>query len=184
MKMEGKIDSDPQMAKLNQEIVVLFGCFQRIKRELASIKHPSDENDLLGSVADQLAAISDETSSATNEIMEATESIQEVNDRLLEEIKFKGAAPNFEEINTNINRILEACTFHDITGQRLTKIVDAINILEGALNAIATIIGKDALREIAVERKTMHRNDDGIELAGPQIGGSELSQEDIDSLFD
>lgn len=182
--MEGKIETDPQKAELKKKVLILFQSFQLIKNELASIKYSSDQNDLLGSVADQLAAISDETSSATNEIMEATEGIQEVNDRLINEIKFKGAKPNFDIINTNVNRVLEACTFHDITGQRLTKIVDAINMLESTLNAIATVIGRDALEATDVEQKSIHRDDDGIELAGPQIGGTELSQDDIDSLFD
>ncbi|NQV98297.1 MAG: hypothetical protein HQ483_01260 [Rhodospirillales bacterium] len=182
--MEGKIKSDPQLDAVKKEIIVLFNSFQRIKNELASIQHSSADNDLLGSVSDQLAAISDETSAATNEIMEATEGIQEVNDRLIKEIKFKGAKPNFDSINTNTNRILEACTFHDITGQRMTKIVDAITILETTLNSIATVIGKDALSAMNVEAKTIHRIDSGFELEGPQIGGSELSQADIDSLFD
>ena len=182
--MEGKIESDPQKDELKKKVLILFNSFQLIKNDLASIQRTADDNDLLGSVGDQLAAISDETSSATNEIMEATENIQDVNDRLIAEIKFKGAKPNFDIINTNTNRILEACTFHDITGQRLTKIVDAINLLEGTLKSIATVVGQDALDAMNVEKKSFHKDDDGIELAGPQIGGSELSQEDIDSLFD
>jgi len=182
--MEANIENEPQLDALKKEIVVLFNSFHRIKNELASIKHPSSENDLLGSVADQLAAISDETSAATNEIMEATEGIQEVNDRLIEEIKFRGARPNFDIINDNVNRILEACTFHDITGQRLTKIIDAINMLETTLNSIVTVVGKEALQSMTVESKSIHKDDDGIELAGPKIGDTEFSQDDIDKLFD
>ncbi len=182
--MEGKITTEPQLDALKKEIVVLFNSFHRIKNELASIKHPSSKNDLLGSVADQLAAISDETSAATDEIMGATEGIQEVNDRLISEIKFRGARPNFDVINDNVNRILEACTFHDITGQRLTKIVDAINLLESTLNSIVTVVGKEALQSMAVDTASFHKDDDGIELAGPQIGDTEFSQEDIDKLFD
>lgn len=182
--MEDNIETEPQLVALKKEIVILFNSFHRIKNELASIKHPSEDNDLLGSVAEQLAAISDETSTATNEIMEATETIQEVNDRLIEEIKFRGARPNFDIINDNVNKILEACTFHDITGQRLTKIVDAINTLESTLNSIVTVVGKEALQSMTVDSKAFHKDDDGIELAGPQIGDTEFSQEDIDKLFD
>ena len=179
-----KIANEAQIDVLKQEVVVLFNAFHRVKNELASIKHPSNDEDLLGSVSEQLAAISEETSSATNEIMEASEAIQEVNDRLMAEIKFKGATPNFEVIGENVNRIFEACTFHDITGQRLNKIITAINMLEESLNALVVTIGKDALESLPVEQKSIHHDDEGLELAGPQVGGPEFSQDDIDKLFD
>ncbi len=178
------MQTDPQLEALKKEVAGLFNSFQRVRDELASLNIPSTEDNLLGSVAEQMTAITEETSSATNSIMEATEAIQTVNERLLKEIKFGGARPNFEEIALHTNKIFEACSFHDITGQRLTKIATAISILEDSFGTLATVVGKSALQTAKVEKKSIHRNDDGLELTGPRVDDTAYSQEDIDKLFD
>jgi len=172
------------LGAIQQEIVGLFNNIQKIKAELASIHHPGQETNLLGSAADQLNAIVEETTEATEEIMAATETIQEVNDQLITEIKFGGARPLFEKIGANVDRIFQACVFHDITGQRISKIVTTINILEGTLNSLVVTLGKDGIAALPMETKSTNRKDGDLELHGPDIGGPETSQEEIDKLFE
>ena len=176
--------SDPQKQALEREIVGLFKNIQRIKQELASIKHPHADESMLDSVADQLSAIAEETTDAAHEIMSATEAIDAVNQELLKQIKFGGAREYFEKIGVNVGRIFEACTFHDITGQRLSKIVTTINAIEGALNSLVVIVGKDSIAALPIETATLSKMDGDVELAGPQLADEGMNQDDIDKLFD
>ena len=62
----------------------------------------------------ELDAIVDTTENATNTIMEACEAIQEnLAGKPLEETAY---------IDSQLIRIVEACTFQDLTGQRISKI--------------------------------------------------------------
>jgi hypothetical protein len=179
-----QVADDSTLGAIQHEIIGLFENIQKIKSELASIHHPEREPNLLDTVADQLNAIAEETTTATDEIMSATEEIQVINGKLLAEIKFGGAQPMFLEIEGNLNRVMNACSFHDITGQRISKIVNTINIVEGTLNSLVVILGKDGLSALPMQAKSVNRYDGDLELEGPQIGGPEFSQDDIDKLFD
>jgi len=179
-----QVDDHTNLSTLQHEIVGLFKNIQKIKSELASIHHPESESNLLVSAADQLNAIAEETTTATEDIISAAESIQNINTGLLSEIKFGGAKPKFKEIEQHVNRIIKACAFHDITGQRISKIVNTINLVEGTLNSLVVILGKDGLAALPVETKSIYHLDGDIELHGPEIGGPETSQDDIDKIFD
>lgn len=171
--------SDPQKQALEREIVGLFKNIQRIKQELASIKHPNAEQDLLGSAADQLNAIAGETADATHTIMQAAEAIDAVNQDLLQQIKFGGARPYFHTIADNVSRIYEACIFHNITGQRLAKIVRTINAIEGTLNSLVVIVGEDSIAALPADTRTL-----GTARDGPALAGEGLSQDAVDKLLD
>ena len=176
--------NDQQYEALQREVLGLFENIQKFKQELASVKHPDAEHDLIGTAADQLNAIADETTSAADEIMAAAEAIDGVNAELLRQIKFSGAKGYFQEIGDNVSKIYEACAFHDITGQRLAKVVKTINAIEGALNSLVIIVGKDAIAALPTTDHGIHRDDGGVELAGPPAGDAGMDQDDIDKLFD
>ena len=165
--------SDPQFDSLQREILGLFENIQKFKEELASIKHPNAEHDLIGTAADQLNAISEETTTAANEIMSAAEAIERVNEQLLTQIKYGGAKPFFEEIGDNVSRIVDACSFHDVTGQRLAKVVRTINAIEGALNSLVVIVGKDAIAALPTIDHALNLDDGGID-PGPLLRGGPM----------
>lgn len=175
--------TESQYDALQKEILGLFENIQRFKQELASVKHPTASQDLIGTAGDQITAISDETTRATDDIMAAAEAIEKVNGQLRTEIKFAGARPLFKEIGDSVNHIFEACAFHDITGQRLTKVVSTINAIESALSAMVAIVGKDSIAALPSGSQEINRRDGDVELTGPQ-GDDGLSQDDIDKLFD
>ncbi len=149
LSLEDMVDKT-ELGSLQKEILGLFENIQKIKAELASVKHPNAEEDMLGSAADQINAISEETAAATIEILEAAGAIDAVNQLLSREIKYGGARPHFEKISDSVNRITEACSYHDVTGQRLAKIVRTINAVEGALNSLVVIVGKDSIAALPV----------------------------------
>jgi chemotaxis protein CheZ len=78
-------------------------------------------------------------------------------------------------------QIMEACIFHDLVGQRLTKVSGVLETVEARLGRLADKAGvPDAeLAETAAERRSRT-----LILNGPQISGPGTSQSDIDRLFE
>jgi chemotaxis protein CheZ len=77
---------------------------------------------------------------------------------------------------------MEACTFQDITGQRVTKIIRSMQFVEERVLAMVDLMGRDS-----VEKKAAVLSDETPEkdplLNGPQLPGNAISQDDIDKLF-
>ncbi|MEO5335494.1 MAG: protein phosphatase CheZ [Magnetospirillum sp. WYHS-4] len=178
-------DTDRQLDALKVEVVRLFECIQKIKGELASIKHPMAQVDHFNTVADQLNAIVGSTEMATQSIMEATEAILTGVAQAQEHPESGALKPELFGIANAANRIFESCAFHDITGQRISKIVRTMLLIEGTLNSLVVIMGENALAALPTNVvKTIEREDvDGSPLHGPALGSEGISQDEIDKLF-
>lgn len=172
-----------QHEALKSEVIKLFQAVQDIKVELAAVKHPDSEMNHFSSVADQLNEIANETEKASNAIMQATEAISEVGDQLKDSMGSDAALPMFDVMSIQMNTIFEACGFHDITGQRISKIIKIVNLIEGTLNSLVTVVGEDGISALPLTKSPLAEGDD-IPMEGPALEGGGVSQADIDKLFD
>jgi chemotaxis protein CheZ len=77
-----------------------------------------------------------------------------------------------------VTNIYEASAFQDITGQRITKIVRALQSLEEKLTSLASAFGP--LDEAVAPKAPAG---DAALLNGPQRETTAASQTDIDALF-
>ena len=79
-------------------------------------------------------------------------------------------------------RIYEACSFQDITGQRITKIITTLKSIEAKVaQIIATFGGRDPnAPPVAVAAPVM---DEDELLNGPQLPALAMDQSDIDKLL-
>ena len=78
---------------------------------------------------------------------------------------------------------MEACSFQDLTGKRITKVVGTMKFVEERVNAMAELCGRDEVEALADDWDLSERRDDGMPLEGPQRAGEGISQDDIDKLF-
>ena len=76
-------------------------------------------------------------------------------------------------------RIYEACSFQDITGQRITKVVNTLKTIEAKVGQIVFMFG-DAGGEGAA---AAGRSDEAALLNGPQLPAAAMDQSDIDKLL-
>jgi len=173
-----------QYDELSRQIVQLYEYMERIKSEVAAVKHPNAPVDHFNKVADQLNAIVQATEDATNTIMESTEATSALAESLKDRIHIDEVTKDLDKIVEHSNRVFEACTFQDITGQRIGKIVQTMNLLEGTLSSLVVIIGKDSIAALPV-RDDEKTKDGDVPMDGPALEGEEsVSQADIDALFD
>lgn len=173
-----------QYDELSRQIVQLYEYMERIKAEIATVKHPNAPVDHFNKAADQLDAIVQATEDATNTIMEATEESAALALSLRDRIRIDEVDDDLDKIIENSNKVFEACTFQDITGQRISKIVKTMNLLEGTLSSLVVIIGKDSIAALPVAE--VDKPADGeVSMEGPALEGEEsVSQAEIDALFD
>lgn len=174
---------EPNSEFLKSELIGLFHYIQRVKEEIAAISHPADEEHHFDNMAEQLTAIVKATEMATNTIMQSIEA----NDSAIAELRgiVKGnekANDLLDKIVENSQEVFEACSFQDITGQRVNKITKSLSYVEKRVNSIVEIWGEEALDAVVVE--AIEKTEDEKLLNGPQLEGKGLSQSEIDALFD
>ncbi len=166
---------------LKRELVGLFGHLQKIRKELAALSPPGS-TDHFGGMSEQLDAIVGATETATNSIMESMESI----DGLMGEARAAAAdnpalAEIFDKVTDKVNVVFEACSFQDITGQRISKVVNSLKFVEERVNTIILTWGKDELTKVVVEIK--EEDPDKKLLHGPQLPGQGVTQADVDRML-
>jgi chemotaxis protein CheZ len=180
-----KARPDIEIAILKRELVGLFGHLQKIRRELAALSLPGG-GDHFNSMSEQLDAIIGATETATNTIMENMEGI----DTALAEARASPAVAAdpalgqvCDQINDRVNQVFEACSFQDITGQRISKVVNSLKFVEERINAIIVTWGREELTKVVVEIQKEADPERAL-MHGPQLPGQGISQTDVDALLD
>jgi len=166
------------------EIAQMVRMIGRAKLEIASIKHPGQNDDRMQLAASELDAIVVATETSTETVLAASEEIETL------VRKITGLHPDDEELATfgdqianEIIKIFEACSFQDITGQRTTKVIKTIRFIEEKILALINIWGVDAFLDLPVEGPAEAEGDDAL-MNGPQSGNQGITQDEINALFD
>ncbi len=170
--MEG--DVTPVDLKVYRELDDLANYIRSAKTELAALCPGDIRDQHLPAATDQLDAIVAATEEATGTILDATEKIDLLANSL-------GAQP----INDEVIRIFEACSFQDITGQRISKVVNTLKHIEEHLDRLVSVFGDEVRRTCAAAAQGTQppANDDKDLLDGPQLVGAGNNQEEIDALL-
>ncbi|GLS02854.1 hypothetical protein GCM10007859_29010 [Brevundimonas denitrificans] len=135
-------------------------------------------------MTDQLDAVVGDTEGATNAILEAVEIIEDKNESLELNATDPDQLEITEAISTAVMKIYEACNFQDITGQRISKVVGTLKFVEDRISTMIDILGgEQELGELERIEQALHLDGD-VELNGPRPEGHEISQAEIDALFD
>ena len=177
-------DRSKEVAVLKKDLVDLFDHIQRIRREIASIRRPGADEDHFVQMSDELDAIVSATEEATNQIMENAEGIED----LVEQVKARteDAETNalLDQVPVKTSDIFQACTFQDITGQRITKVVKLLKFVEERVNALISVWGESAIAHEAVDRNDPDAKDPYKRyLHGPQMEGEAISQDEVDAML-
>ena len=169
--------------RLHTDIEALAEYINTAKAEITEIGADKINAEYLPEASDQLSAIVGATEQATNEIFEAVESIEELASTM--------APEQAERITEAVTRVYEACSFQDITGQRIAKVVTALQNVESRVDALLRAFGDEdnaaaSGTGIPAEESTAAKpgappNEDL--LNGPRLPGEGNSQEDIDALL-
>ncbi len=158
-------------AALLGELEALGREVKRAKSEIAALSVEDINESHIPAATDELDAVVEHTATATNEILDACETLESLQSKLDE--------ASGQMLGNAVTRIYEACSFQDITGQRIAKVVSALKAIEARVSAVTG-------RFSSLPAAMAHRADatEGEQLAnGPQLPTNASSQADIDALL-
>lgn len=148
-----------------------------MKSDMAALQPKTLKLEKMPLAGQELDAIVKATEEATNTIMTSAETI----------LGADGSDPVAYQtkVNDEIMKIFEACSFQDITGQRVTKVVETLQFIETRIDRLVATIGitEDEDWRTDEERVADARKEDQL-ISGPQLDGEGASQAEIDALFD
>lgn len=172
-----------EMDLLRTEVRALGRCIQQTKAEIAALRPANAGDDQIIAVTNELDAVVEATEHATQGILEKAEQIENSVHNLLAHVQDNHARNLADQISDHVVGIFEACNFQDITGQRITKVVNTLKFIETRVNAMIEIWGDDSFGHLepAAQPGQIHADDHLV--SGPALAGKGISQDDIDKLF-
>jgi chemotaxis protein CheZ len=165
-------DLSAQETSLLSEVEALGRTIASAKAEIAALRVDDINDNHIPFATDELDAIVEHTATATNAILTSCEMLDDVAGHLAGE-----PAAKLQDATT---RIYEACTFQDITGQRITKVVATLKTIEAMVGRIVTTFGD---RPEGTEAVALTKPADVSLLSGPQHPTVAMDQSDIDKLL-
>ena len=146
---------------------------RQLKLELAS-NHPGKA---IPGASNELDEVAKSIETAAHTILDTTEVILSIAPEIANE-------KQSQAITENATKILEACTFQDITGQRINKVLNALSEIESTTQKLLSL-ASDTLHLPKTSPQGDNRSaqlQQGL-LDGPQASATAPSQDDIDNLF-
>jgi chemotaxis protein CheZ len=163
-------------AKVYGELREIAGYIETMRHEIGALQVNDLKNTRIPSAGEELGAIVQATEAATNTIMECAEAVMGAG--------ASDAAAYKALVDEKMMVIFEACSFQDITGQRIAKVVETLQHIEERVSRFADVMqAKDIdgfLNES--ERERAERREKYL-LHGPQLAGGGVDQAKVDEMF-
>ncbi|WP_434053326.1 MAG: protein phosphatase CheZ [Roseibium sp.] len=147
----------------------------RMKVEISQLRANDMTGNKIPGAGRELDAIVEATEEATNTIMEAAEEIMGADTSDPEAYQ--------ELVSNKMIGIFEACTFQDITGQRISKVVTTLNYIDERVSSFIEHLRIPGDLDADEEETEEERRKRELILHGPQHSGEGVSQDDIDAML-
>ena len=164
---------------LRKELQEISAHIMQTRDEISALRPDQEGNSRIYLATSELDSIVSTTERATYDILNGVERIQAAAQKLPESPE---ATAIVKEINSQATEIMTACSFQDLTGQRITKVVNALRYIETRINAMIGIWGIEEGAKKEDARSSEDKRPDAHLLNGPQNDAADQSE--IDSLFD
>jgi chemotaxis protein CheZ len=128
--------------RVRVDLVEMMNAITRTKAEIAAIRPAPDNPSHFGHASSELDAIVDTTEKATSDILAAAERIQSIAWTLREQ----GVdAAVCDLIDAHATEVYTACSFQDLTGQRIRKVIEVLRFIEERIETMIHIWRLDDL---------------------------------------
>ncbi len=176
-KLDSALQATPKeipQDELRFDLMEMAATIAQTRLDIAALAASKGSETQITTVAGELDQVVDATEKAAYKILAAAEAIQDVAWDLRED---DVDSENSEILEARVTDIFSACEFQDLTGQRITKVVQVLHYIEERLNSMISAWGDDALIE-------QHSAPDDLDLTKsylrPEIA---ISQDAVDELM-
>jgi chemotaxis protein CheZ len=176
------------------ELDALAAIIRNAKAEIAELRNDDIRQRHLPVAQDELDAVVSATEEATHAIMAAAEKIEATAAAI--------GGEHADRLTEAVTGIYEACTFQDITGQRISKVVRTLHQIEKKVSALLGALGGEAptvadaatgdkaaadkpgaAAKAKVDPQAVAAMDDKALLNGPQMPANAMGQDEIDAIL-
>ena len=187
----GSMDGDISATdlRLYKEVVDLARFIEGAKQELAALQPAEIRDQHIPNATDELDAVVGATEQATFAIFDACDVITSISGQIDPE--------NSAKLTEQVTKIIEACNFQDITGQRISKVVRTLKHIESKVDMIVAAFGDEvrqnhtrpATAEVHTDPAPNFATDRAADdpeaglLHGPQMTSAAMDQDEIDRLL-
>lgn len=167
---------DSMDATTYRELRDIASYIETMKSELGAFQVNDLKESRIPAAGQELDAIVKATEEATNTIMECAE--------LMMGADTKDAKAYQALVNDNVMKIFEACSFQDITGQRVAKVVETLQMIEARVGRFAEAVHAKDIQGFIDEREAARaKRKEKLMLNGPQLAGQGVDQKKIDDML-
>ncbi|HVX92406.1 MAG TPA: protein phosphatase CheZ [Xanthobacteraceae bacterium] len=159
-----------------RELREIAGYIETMKREIGALRANEIKENRIPAAGQELSEIVKATERATNTIMECAETVLEADPR--DPAAYKAL------VDEKMLVVFEACSFQDITGQRIAKVVETLQHIEERVARFANVMqAKDLEDFISDAERARDERRRTLLLHGPQAEGAAIAQSEVDSLL-
>jgi chemotaxis protein CheZ len=167
--------SDSSREQIYNELRNLHQLIEETRQQISETHVGDVAGKHIPTATDELDAVVKATEIATSTIMDACDKITTI------------SASTEAKLETNlvneVTKILEACSFQDITGQRISKVIKNLRIIDEKVSNLITIL-HDKIPGLPMRSDDDDtRTGDARLMNGPQMPDKAVSQDDIDKLL-
>jgi len=156
--------------KLANELSLIQKKIDDTKSELIGLE-PFDQ-DRVPDAGKELNEIVKSTEEATNQVMQQAEIILAADTTDIEAYK--------DTVASAVMQIFESCSFQDITGQRINKVIKTLSYVEDRVSSIIDVLGLPQAEGSSQESEDSQAN----LLNGPALEGQGVKQDEVDAIFE
>lgn len=173
--MHGRLSSNE--AKLLWEIAGLGRIIEQVKAGIAEVSVDAIRGGHIPMATGELDAIVEHTVIATDSILECCEA--------LDDFAVSLSPEQAAVVQDATMKIYEACSFQDITGQRITKIVKALQAIEAKIGELSgpCALSRSPDKLATASLPLVSVLEAGGLLSGPSHAADAMKQSDIDNLL-
>lgn len=146
-----------------------------MKREIGTLQANDMRTARIPAAGQELDAVVKATEAATNSIMSCAESVMAL-----------GAVNEGYKalVDEKMLIIFEACSFQDITGQRIAKVVETLQHIEARVSRFAAATrARDVSGPLTAKEQKRAERKARLLMHGPQLDGAGIAQPEVDSLL-
>jgi len=159
-----------------RELREIAGYIESLKHEIGALKANEIKTSRIPAAGQELSAVCKATEAATNTIMECAEAVMAADGR--DPAAYKAL------VEEKMMIVFEACSFQDITGQRISKVVETLQLIDERVSRFAKAISaRDAAGPTTETERLRAERKQRLILDGPQLDGPETSQSEVDAMF-
>jgi chemotaxis protein CheZ len=161
-------------AAVHRELREIADYIQAMKAEIAGLHFNELKHTRIPAAGQELDAIVKATEAASNTIMECAEAVLAAESR---DPAFKAM------VDEKMLIVFEACSFQDITGQRVAKVIETLKHIEARVARFSDALRvRDADGFVSEAERASAERKERLLLNGPQLDGNDR-QSEVDRLL-